>query len=126
MKGRDQPVNLQAFRPVSHVIIDIPNDTTVSDIPLSMARSTASHLHPRNGWERNSTSMGPRYIVRHFDDQRGYYSLLCNMVTLQSLRSFSLSVLDKSNPINRCHGNETLPRPGYSTAVTVLGTPVGV
>jgi hypothetical protein len=71
----------------------------------------AGHLHPKNGWERDSTSMGPRYIVRHFDDQRGYY-LLCNMVTLQSLRSFSLSV-DKSNPINRCHGNGTLPRLQY-------------
>jgi hypothetical protein len=93
---------------MSHLIIDIPNGTTVSGIPLSIARSMGSHLHPKNGWERNSTSMRPRYIVRHFDDQRGYY-LLCNMVTLQSLRSFSLSV-DKSNPINRCHGNGTLPR----------------
>jgi hypothetical protein len=74
---------------MSHVIIDIPSGTTVS---LSIARSMASHLHPKNGWERYSTSMGPRYIVRHFDDQRGYY-LLCNMVTLQSLRSFSLSAL---------------------------------
>ena len=74
----------------------------------------ASHLHPKNGWERNPTSMGPRYVVRHFEDQRGYY-LLCNMVTLQSLPSFSLSV-DKSNPINRCHGNRSLlklPRSRY-------------
>jgi hypothetical protein len=78
--------------------------------------SIESGLHPRNGWGRDSTNMGQRYIVRRFNDQRGYY-LLCNMVTPQSLRSFSLGI-DKSNPINRCHC--TAATEPY--LVTVLGT----
>lgn len=117
---------------MSHVIFDIPNGAAiVSGIPLSMARSAAGHLHPKNVWERNSTSMGPRYIVRYFDNQRGNY-LLCNMVTLQSLRLFSLSV-DESNPIDRTSTTNagwtllflaaTATEPTtQATVVTVLGT----
>ena len=96
MKGRDLPVNLQALSQASRLASNVscyhgyPHcGTTVSGVPLSIARSMASQLRPKNGWERDSTSMGPRYIVRHIDDQRGYY-LLCNMVTLQSRRVYTV------------------------------------
>jgi hypothetical protein len=119
MKGQDLPVNLQGLqafspdRPDPHCLMLLLISPMAPPFQVCYQRpgqwTLDSHLIQRTDGNVTPQVMGPRYVVRHFDDQRGYY-LLCNMVTLQSLGSFSLSV-DKSNPIDRCQGNGTLP--GY-------------